>query len=214
MTVNTRVIRLILRNHNMSSIPLQDGLRLQILPNIAYLPTCQKHHFAAFIRDTSLLIAWDDSPKNLLDRVRHIEHQLMARIWQDDTLEEKSEKTSHVNTATASLDGTELDMSSEDLATEKPRKTVLIQAILTGITLLLIIAALGAGWRQIAIETFVDKSMMRLVFFAVVPLQIWLALVCFSISSRFRWTNIRRIVLHAVDCWLYSPADWTNQSND
>lgn len=116
----------------------------------------------------------------------------MARIWQDDTtLEEKSEKTSHVNTATASLDETELDMSSEDLATEKPRKTVLIQAILTGITLLLIIAALGSGWRQIAIETFVDKSMMRLVFFAVVPLQIWLALVCFSIFSRFPWTDIR-----------------------
>lgn len=180
MTVNTRVIKLILRNQNMSSIPLQDGLRLQILPNISYLPTCQKHHFAAFIRDSSLLIAWDDSPKTLLARVGQIEHQLMAKIWEEDTNEEKSsEKPSHVNTATVSLDGTEHDMSQEDLVTEKPRKTVLIQAFLTGITLLLIIAALGAGWRQIAIETFVDKSFMRLVFFAVVPLQIWLALVCF-----------------------------------
>ena len=180
MTVNTRVIRLILRNQNMTSIPLQDGLRLQILPNIAYLPTCQKHHFAAFIRDSSLLVAWDDSPKSLLARVSHIEEQLMAKIWQEDTSEEKtSEKTSHVNTATASLNGTELEMSQEDLLMEKPRKTVLIQAFLTGITLLLIIAALGSGWRQIAIETFVDKSMMRLVFIAVVPLQIWLALVCF-----------------------------------
>lgn len=104
----------------------------------------------------------------------------MAKIWQEHTYEEKpSEKSSHVTTATTSLNGTELDSSQEDLVTEKPRKTVLIQAFLTGITLLLIIAALGAGWRQIAIETFVDKSMMRLVFFAVVPLQIWLALVCF-----------------------------------
>ena len=192
MTVNTRVISTILRSQNLSHIPLQDGLRLQVLPNISYLPTCQKHHFAAFIQDTSLLVAWDDSPKNLLARIRLIEEQLMKKIWQESTFEEKSsEKTSQVATTTVPHDETELEGSQEDLVMEKPRKTVLIQAVLTGITLMLIIAAIGSGWRQIAIETDVDKSMLRMAFIAVVPLQIWLALVCFVLlQPHLWWANI------------------------
>ena len=68
------------------------------------------------------------------------------------------------------------DMSQEDL-TEKPRRIVLIQPILTGITLFLIIAALGSGWRELVVELVVDKSWLRLAFLLVVPLQIWLGLV-------------------------------------
>ena len=192
MTVNTRMISTILRSQNLSFIPLRDGLRLQVLPNISYLPTCQKHHFAAFIKDTSLLVAWDDSPKNLLARIRLIEEQLMTKIWQESTYEEKSsEKTSQVPTTTVPLDETDLEGSQEDLVMEKPRKTVLIQAVLTGITLMLIIAAIGSGWRQIAIETDVDKSMLRMAFIAVVPLQIWLALVCLVLlQPHLWWANI------------------------
>ena len=65
----------------------------------------------------------------------------------------------------------------EDDLNEPPRRPVLIQAALTGFTLFLIIAAIGSGWRQIAIEVSVDKSYIRLAFAIAVPFQIWLALV-------------------------------------
>lgn len=56
------------------------------------------------------------------------------------------------------------------------RPVVLIQPILTAITLILLISAIGSGWRQIAIEVKVDRSWLRLAFAVVVPLQCWLAL--------------------------------------
>ncbi len=180
MTVNTRVIKLFLRRQDLSYVPLQDGLRLQILPDITHLPRCQKHHFAAFINDAAILVVWDDEPKNLLERAKSIQQQLMDMIWQESSpyqTEKSPGKVSHGFSVTElALDSEEGDISREDLA-EKPRRTVLIQPVLTGITLAMIIAALGSGWRQIAVELVVDKSWLRLAFLIVVPLQIWLALV-------------------------------------
>ena len=180
MTVNTRVIKLFLRRQDLSYVPLQDGLRLQILPDISHLPRCQKHHFAAFMNDTAILVVWDDEPQNLLKRAKDIQQQLMDMIWQEDSPyqnEKQSGKDSHGASVTEfAVDSEHDDISQEDL-TEKPRRTVLIQPILTGITLLLIIAALGSGWRQLVVELVVDKSWLRLAFLLVVPLQIWLGLV-------------------------------------
>ena len=67
MTVNTRVIKLFLHSNDKAYVPLKGGLRLQVLPDISYLPRCQKHQFAAFIADRGLLIVWDDEPRHLLD---------------------------------------------------------------------------------------------------------------------------------------------------
>ncbi len=177
MTVNTRVIKLFLRRQDLSYVPLQDGLRLQILPDITHLPRCQKHHFAAFINDTAMLVVWDDEPRNLLKRSKHIQQQLMEMIWQEDPPYRSEKSTGKDSQGVSVTDfGTGDDMSQEEL-TEKPRRTVLIQPILTGVTLFMIIAALGSGWRHIVIELLVDKYWIRLAFLLVVPLQIWLALV-------------------------------------
>lgn len=181
MTVNTRVIKLFLRRQDLPYVPLKDGLRIQILPNITFLPTCQKHHFAAFIKDTSILVVWDDEPKHLLSRAQKIEEQLMSMIWDSNSeYDEKTNKSQSVLVTEVPQEGPDGEIVYEELITEKPRKLVLIQATITALTLIILIAAIGAGWRNIAIEIAVDKSMMRLVFAAVVPLQMWLALVCLA----------------------------------
>jgi len=60
--------------------------------------------------------------------------------------------------------------------------------MLTGCTLFLIIAAIGTGWRQIALEVDVDKNYIRCAFIFAAPFQIWLALVRRPTKS-FVWTN-------------------------
>ncbi|MCJ1395005.1 hypothetical protein MMC18_007886 [Xylographa bjoerkii] len=177
MTVNTRVIKLFLRRQDLPYVPLKDGLRLQILPNINYLPSCQKHHFAAFIADTSMLVVWDDEPKHLLTRAKSIEEQLMGMIWEADPgpYDEKTEKGHSVDVTEVNSAASSSDLERED-SVAKPRKLVMNQAVLCGLTLVLLIAAIGAGWRQIVIELVVDQQMLRLAFAAVVPFQCWLAL--------------------------------------
>jgi hypothetical protein len=178
MTVNTRVIKLFLRGQELSSIPLTDGLKLQIIPSISYLPQCQKHHFAAFIQDKAIVIVWDDDPRHILDRTRHLEQQLMAMIWKGTSVfkeDEASNQGSYIQTSAVARDE-DGGIDADDFI-EKPRKTVMIQAWLSAVTLVLVTAAIGFGFRQIAIEVKIDRYWMRLAFVAVVPLQIWLALV-------------------------------------
>ncbi|KAF2138548.1 uncharacterized protein K452DRAFT_301083 [Aplosporella prunicola CBS 121167] len=175
MTVNTRVIKIILHNNSLPYIEIQRGLRVQVLPDMSYLPQSQKHQFAAFIADRGILVVWEDQPKKLLERVNNIEHALMDMIWQDESAypdeNEKKEAMYQVH---------EDDGSDAESAEEKPRQTVLIQPLLTACTLILTLAAIGSGWRQIAIEVAVDGGYIRLAFIAVVLPQMWLALFFFQ----------------------------------
>lgn len=180
----------------MTYVPLQNGLRIQVLPDITYLPGCQKHHFAAFIQHPSILVVWDDDPNHLLTRAQNIEDQLMNMIWNQDEDEYEKASTavpSKAPSTTASCApsiqvkevlGSEIKNREESLV-EAPRKIVLNQPVLTAITLVLILAAMGAGWRQIALELLVDKGWIRLAFVVVIPLQIWLALVSALFSNVF-----------------------------
>lgn len=183
MTVNTRVIRLVLERTKLVTITLRDGLRVQILPSIKFLATCQKHQNAAFIKDQGILVVWADSPREVISQAKDIERQMMHVFARSlDPYDEKSqEKESHTVHITEKPSGSsDLDsenMSREDGLAEGPRRIVLTQAVLCAITLILIIAALGSGWRQIAIGIKVDHNWMRLAFILVMPLQIWLALV-------------------------------------
>ena len=176
MTVNTRIISLLMRRDDVPFIPLQEGLRLQVLPSIAFLPTCQKHQCAAFIQDLAILVVWDDEPKMVLDRAERIERQLMKTVWQTPSpvMDEKGNKSQDVlvTEVQASEDG-----NWQEELSNPPRKIVLIQAILTSFTMILIIAALGSGWRNVAIEIAVDKNLIRMAFVVVWPLQFWLAMV-------------------------------------
>ena len=213
MTVNTRVIKLFLERTDMAYVPLQDGLRIQILPNITYLPSCQKHHFAAFIHDTSLLVVWDDDPRHLLSRAKNIDSQLMAMIWEPEETGFLDEKHASGIVTEVAGDGSSGDAATEDLV-EKPRKLVLNQAVLCGLTLCLLIAAIGSGWRQIVQEIAIDSSMLRLAFVAVVPLQMWLALVSLVLENYLiDLLTSGCTVLHAICHRLLVPDTRSDKSS-
>lgn len=183
MTVSTRVISLVVERTRHVTITLQDGLRIQILPSIKFLPTCQKHQNAAFIKDQGILVVWADSPREVITQAQDIERQMMHVFARSlDPYDEKSpEKDGHsvqvTEKASGGSDADSENMSREDGLAEGPRRVVLNQAILSAITLILIIAALGSGWRHLAIEIKADGNWIRLAFILVMPLQIWLALV-------------------------------------
>jgi len=176
MTVNTRVIKLFLHSNDKAYVPLKGGLRLQVLPDISYLPRCQKHQFAAFIADRGLLIVWDDEPKHLLERASKIEKALMEMIW-DGGEEEENEKKENGSVMVREV-GSEDDV---ELGTvEKPRSIVFLMPITSAFTLGLTVFAVGGGWSRIAFETYVDGTYLRMAFALVIPLQIWLALFFFQ----------------------------------
>lgn len=174
MTVNTRVIKLFLHNNSLPYVKIEEGLRLQVLPDMSYLARAAKHHFAAFIADQGLLVVWDDEPRKLLERAERIEKQLMAMIWQGESAypQEKEQKTTEIVTEVAiGEDGLEANLP------EKPRPIIFIQPILTACTLALVTTVIGVGFAKIAQEIYIDNNYIRLAFLLVVPPQIWLALV-------------------------------------
>jgi len=174
MTVNTRVIKLFLSRHSADYVPLGNGLRLQVLPNVEYLPRCQKHHFGAFIQDQQLLVVWDDQPKNLLQRASPIEASLMEVIFDEEDYEMMDEKKS-ANVSAVDLG----DRSSGDLEEAiitQNRPTLLLNPIMVGLTLTLLVAALGLGWRNLAQEVSVDGDYTRLALLVVTPCQVFVSL--------------------------------------
>ncbi|KAK5727507.1 hypothetical protein LTR15_003403 [Elasticomyces elasticus] len=176
MTVNTRVIKLFLHSNDRPYVPLKGGLRLQVLPDMSYLPRCQKHQFAAFVADRGILVVWDDEPKHLLDRAMKIEKALMEMIW-DDGSDDGDEKKDNGSVMVREV-GSEEDV---ELGTvEKPRPIVFMMPITSAFTLGLTVLAVGSGWRLIALETFVDSNYIRIAFALCIPLQIWLALFFFQ----------------------------------
>jgi hypothetical protein len=94
MTINTRVIRLLVQSNDQASIPISENLRLQVLPDISYLSRCAKHQFAAFIADRAILVVWDDQPEKLISRGQSLEKSIMDLIWNMDSEQEPSEKKS------------------------------------------------------------------------------------------------------------------------
>jgi hypothetical protein len=196
MTMKTSVIQTFLRSSNLPFVPLSDGLRLQVIPDISFLSRCQKHHFAAFIQDPGMLVVWDDDPEHIIVRAEQIEQHLVGMIWRSEVMKDegdcktalaKSTFTSKAPTSNSKEifeDGPEPDRQFSD----KQRRVLLFQPILMAITGVLVILTIGVGWRKIAIEQKVDHSYTRCLLAFMVPLQIWLGWVC-SVGNTTR--NLR-----------------------
>ena len=208
ISIKDRVVTCLLSRNELIYIPIEDNLRLQILPSVEYLPTCQRHQNAAFIRNQHMLVVWADSVEAAEERAESYLDQLVRVFSQGfSDYNEKSQKPD-VLVKEAPVDSE--DNSSgladlEDEPIETPRRPVLIQAILTAVTLLLIIGAIGLGWRQIAIETSVDKSYIRLAFIIAAPFQIWLALVsefekCESILRLIHYFGVQFFMQSLAGC--------------
>ncbi|RYP89456.1 hypothetical protein DL769_000007 [Monosporascus sp. CRB-8-3] len=187
ITVNTRVINIIMAARRVARdyIPLPGGLRLQVLRSMRDLPRCQKHHFAAFIEDTQMLVVWDDNPKNIFTRAANLEKQLMQMIWgTDEGEEDESEQDEKGGPAVQENGVDELDL--EATALEPKRKTQLTSPIMVAITLILCFLCLGTGLRALALEIATDNNYVRLALVAVIPVQLFVSLFFFqSIVGNF-----------------------------
>ena len=178
-----------MQHDEVQFVPLPNGLRLQVLPSIPYLANCQRHQNAAFIHDLALLVVWADNPRECAKRAEDIERQLISVFSHgmsgfDEKTTEKDDGNVFVNEVSAEdWDSAEGGVARENGLTDPPRRIKFNQAILCAATLFLIVAALASGWRQIAIELSVDNSWIRLAFVAVMPLQVWLALVGISLLA-------------------------------
>jgi len=176
MTSSTRVIQIIIdanaNGPNLPFIEAQDGLRIQVLPDYSFLPRCQKHQFAAFVNNPAVLVVWEDDPQKIVARIRKLETDLMAAMWRSSNPDESNEKK-EPTTETNELEDDDVESARES----KPRRLLLNQPIITALTLALAFTAIGAGYRQVAVEIAVDHKFIRLAFLAVFIPQLWLALV-------------------------------------
>ena len=181
MTVNTGVIRIFMTRYTADYVPLSNGLRLQVLPSAEHLPRCQKHQFGAFIRDRQNLVVWDDETKNLLQRASSIESSLMNWIWSNDFAAMDEKKSASAWTIDLD-DGAVTPSDLEEALTTKQRPTLLINPIIVGLTLALLVAALGLGWRNLAQEVSIDGKYTRLAVLTVTPCQIFVSLFFMQIG--------------------------------
>ncbi|KAI5816579.1 glycosyl transferase family group 2-domain-containing protein [Pyronema omphalodes] len=174
MTVNSRVVKTFLQwTPEAVDVPLPNGLRIQILPTLADVAKARKYQFAAFIADTQLLVVWDDDALNVIPRAKQIESELMQLVWKVSS--EDGGESKEVNLENAMIEEV-IDEETGELGYRERRPTMLMNTMLVACTLLLIFVMLGAGYRQVAIQTAVDKNWYRLAFIALSPVQIFFTL--------------------------------------
>ena len=177
MTVNSRVVRSFVAScPNAVDVPLKDGLRVQILHSVADLAKARKYQFAAFLAAEELLVVWDDDAANLIKRAKAIESELMELIWRSNHPEGEDEEMNEKAMRSTVVD---LDPESGDPIPED-RPTNLMNSILVAFTLIIVIVLLGLAARSLAVEISVDRGYVRLAFLALVPVQIFFTLVCFT----------------------------------
>jgi hypothetical protein len=170
------VISLFLARHSADYVPLTDDLRLQVLPSVAYLSGCKKNHFGAFIKDQQILVVWDDDPKSVLERAEHIVNSLVQMIWEQTEPVVDMDKPSALHHP-ARADGRTVTASElENGISADKRPTLLINPIMVGMTITLLITALGFGWRNLAQEVSIDNDYIRLAILAVTPCQVFVSL--------------------------------------
>lgn len=175
MTVKSRIIKYALQSVELPFVQMQPGLRLQVVPDFDALPFCQRGQSAAFVARHQLLVVWQDDPKLLLQRAQQLQNALARTLCgaelddDDDNIKAKTP----LDDLTASNDS----LAKSDDAGNVPRRTKLWQAIYTGISVMLLTAAIGSGWRQVAIQQIQEPNWLRLLFILCLPAQFWLSLV-------------------------------------
>lgn len=173
MTVNTPWVQCIITSIRLKdmlpdSIPLQDGLQLQVLPRMADLPGCQKHHFAAFVVEPPVLVVWDDDPATIIKRVNQVQADIMGFIWKMGGEDEEEEDTKEMKEEKEDL---------EEGGMSEKRKMRVERSAMIGLSLAIALTCLGLGWRWLALEVMTDGYYLRLLLVLASPLQLFVSLV-------------------------------------
>lgn len=174
MTIKTKVIEMLLSDSEIPFVQIKEGVRLQVVPNIEALPYCQKHQSAAFVLSEKMLVVWEDQPHTLIDRAVDIDNALFNMVCRGPPLNDKLDRDDPKNTYY------QWQGVHEESEADERRPIVIWQPFFTATTLILVITALGAGWRQISIEISTDGGYMRLLFALCIIPQLWLGLFFFQ----------------------------------
>lgn len=174
MTIKTKVIEMLLNDLDVRFVQINEGLRLQVVPDIDALPYCQKHQCAAFLLAEKMLVVWEDQPYALIKRATHIDDALFNMVCKEPPDNDKLDKEDPRNTLY------EYQGLHQDVDYNERRMIVVLQPIFTALTMTLAMGVIGLGWRHIAIEITVDGGYLRLLFAMSVIPQLWLGLFFFQ----------------------------------
>jgi hypothetical protein len=155
-------------NNHSESVQLRGNLQIQVISSIRDLSIARKHQFAAFIREGSFLLVWDDDPSNIVARAADIELQLVEISWRNATGKYP------VNSARKQ---TLLPSSMDQEAGTVRRPRIFINGLMSGLTMILVFATLGLGWMALAEQIAVDGDYSRLGLVAMAPISIFFCLV-------------------------------------
>ena len=189
MTVDSPIIK---RFVGAEHIALPDGLRLQVLPDLAALPACQKNQSAAFINDRAQLIVWDDDPNFIMERISKLEEELLSIIWNgdisDNTIEWADEKKGglEVNVTEVQLDDSRSSVDVESGTPAGPgnrRKMFLAYPMVSGLAIMLSIGSMASSWGNVAREIALDGGYIRCALGLMFPFVAWASLVCLPVSQ-------------------------------
>ena len=137
-----------------------------------------------------MLVVWDDEPRNVLNRAMKIEESLMQFVWSTSEAELEEKKESANVSTTELTDGSLTPTEMEEAQKAQNRPTLLINPIMVGLTLTLLIAALGLGWGKLAQEVAIDGNYTRLALLVVTPCQVFVSLFFMQIII----VNISQII--------------------
>lgn len=185
MTVDTPVIKRMF-NSEYGYANLPNGLRLQVLPDLAMLPMCQKNQSVAFIASRGQLVVWDDDPSLILARVAKLEEDLLSVIWKGETLTHETAfevaKKPEVDIAEVELQSDEESMDAEAArggpATQR-RKLYFAYPVISCLSIALAIGSLGSSFGNVAEEVGLDGNYIRCALALMFPFVIWASLVSF-----------------------------------
>jgi hypothetical protein len=177
MTVNSRIIKLILGRTELPYVQIQAGKRLQVVPDFDALPYSQKNQFAAFVSSHQTLVVWEDDPKRLIDRAQGIQDALIKMIGGDEIAHLTSKSIE--KSVGADMDEYVDSLVGHEDVEDHKRPLKMWQPLYTSIAILMLTAAIGSGWRKVAIQQVQDPDWLRLLFIIAIPGQACLSLVCY-----------------------------------
>lgn len=192
MTIKTKVIEMLLDDNDIPFVQINEGLRLQVIPDIEALPFCQKHQCAAFVLSEKMLVVWEDQPHSLIKRAAGIDEALFHMVCKgslgNDKLDQDDPRNTHY----------QWQGLHEETESEEKRPIMIYQPFFTAMTLLLALGVIGLGWRHIAIEITVDGGYMRILFVLCILPQLWLGLFFFqalvgNAAQIFGWVETMRM---------------------
>ncbi|KAF2404382.1 hypothetical protein EJ06DRAFT_535627 [Trichodelitschia bisporula] len=155
MMINSRIVKTYLQcSSGAVEVPLVNGVR---------------YHFTAFVRESQTLVLWDDKTQAIIPRAKAIMDELMNKVW-----EHEQEGFAEDLKPEGEVLSKEADMERRECCSRRP--TNMLNAILVAITMVLVLATLGAGWHEIALDIAVDRDFTRLAFIALAPVQIFFTL--------------------------------------